>query len=298
MGEARPNTPMFEFAIRDADTNYHTDPEELDRVWGRYDLPVSLAVVPKHGPTRSPAVPEDYWYDRDPDERFPLADNEALVEYLRDGVEADRYSVLQHGYDHVRTPAGPEFARHGDLQERLVDGREHLESTLDVDVDVFVPPDGALSSAGSRALERERMRTLHYLTLRGRTRSPAVVRTFAADALFKYRHRTGGRLTFLQDLYRLWAIGDRSVGLASRPEPYRVDGGWEFTAVSLVESAGLARVKRQLRLADALEGKFCLALHYHDFRSERFREQFEELLRYARTELDPKFVHCEALFRG
>ena len=287
---------MFEFAIRDADTNYHTDPEELERVWGEYDLPVSLAVVPNHGPTRSPAIPEDYWYDRDPDERFPLAGNAALVEYLRGGIEDGRYSILQHGYDHVRTPAGPEFARHGDLHERLVEGRDHLETTLDVDVDLFVPPDGALSRTGLRALKRERMGAFHYLTLRGRPRTSEVARTLASDCLFKYRHRKGGRLAFVQDLYRLWAMGDRSVSLPVRPEPYRVDGGWEFTAISLLESAGTERVKRQLRLADALEGKFCLSVHYHDFRSPGFRAQFEELLRYARTELDPKFVHCEALF--
>ena len=287
---------MFDIAIRDADTNYHTDPEELERVWGEYDLPVSLAVVPNHGPTRSPAIPEDYWYDRDPDERFPLAENEALVEYLRDGVGSGRYSVIQHGYDHVRTPAGPEFARHGNLHERLVAGRDHLESTLGVDVDLFAPPDSALSRTGLEAVKRERMGTFHYLTLRGRTRSAEVVRTLAADALFKYRHAERGPLAFAQDLYRLWAMGDRSVGLPARPEPYRIDGGWEFTAVSLVESAGIERVKRQLRLADELEGKCCLALHYHDFRSSRFRAQFEELLGYVRRELDPNFVHCEALF--
>lgn len=289
---------MFEFAIRDADTNYHTDPEELERVWGAYEFPVSLAVVPNHGPTRSPAIPEDYWYGRDPDERFPLAENEALVEYLRDGTESGRYSILQHGYDHVRTAAGPEFARHGDLHDRLVDGREHLESTLGVDVDLFVPPDGALSGTGLRALKRERMGVFHYLTLRERARTREVARTFAADALFKYRHRTGGRLTFVQDLYRLWAMGDRSVALPVRPEAYHIDGGWEFTAVSLLSSSGTERVKRQLRLADALDGKFCLAVHYHDFRSEAFREQFEEVVEYAREELDPQFVHCESLFQN
>jgi hypothetical protein len=287
---------MFEFAIRDADTNYHTDPEELERVWGRYDLPVSLAVVPNHGPTRSPAIPEDYWYDRDPDERFALGENEALVEYLREGIDSGRYSVLQHGYDHVRTPAGPEFARHGDRHERLVEGREYLESLLGVDVDTFVPPDGKLSRAGLAAVKREGMRTLYYPTPRGRPRTVRLARTLAADGLFKYRHRRNGLLEFVQDLYRLWGIGDRSVSLPVRPEPYRVDGAWEFTGVSLVESAPLERVKRQLRLADELDGAFCLSVHYHDFRSAAFRERFEELLAFAREELDPRFVHCEELF--
>ncbi len=287
---------MFEFAIRDADTNYHTDPEELERVWGRYDLPVSLAAVPNHGPTRSPATPEDYWYDRDPDERFALGDNEALVAYLREGIEAGRYSVLQHGYDHVRTPAGPEFARHGDRHDRLVEGRAYLESLFDVDVDVFVPPDGKLSRAGLAAVKRERMDTLYYPTPRGRPRTAELARTLAGDGVFKYRHDEDGAFEFVQNLYRLWVMGDRSVSLPVRPEPYRLGGAWEVTGVSLLESAPLNRVKRQLRLADELDGAFCLSLHYHDFRSDGFRERFEELLAFAREELDPRFVHCRELF--
>jgi hypothetical protein len=287
---------MFDFAIRDADTNHHTDPAELERVYGKYELPVSLAVVPKHGPTRSPAIPETYWYGTEPEERFPLAENELLVEYLQDGIDAGRYSILQHGYDHLRTPAGPEFARQGDLHDRLIEGREHLESTLDTDVEVFAPPDGSLSREGLRALAAAGMPLLYHLTPRGRPRTAEIPRLLWADARFKYRHRQVNSITFIQELYRLWAIGDHSVSLPSKTTRYRIGGNWEFTPTSLIESAGPARVKRQLSLADELNGKFCLAVHYHDFRSDHFRNQFEEVLRYARAELDPNFVHCDALF--
>jgi hypothetical protein len=289
---------MFDFAVRDDDINYYTDPDELASVWESYDVPVSLGVVPKHGATRSPAVPEDLWYDLDPGERFPLAENEALVEYLRGGVESGKYAVCQHGYDHVRTPAGPEFARHGTdaLHEKLVAGREHLEETLGTAVDAFVPPDGMLSNAGLSALKRERMPTFHYPTPRGRPRTLELGRTLAADALFKYRYRPLGRSAFVQDLYRLWGVGDRSVSLPTWPAPYRLDGGWEFASVSLLATSSLKRIRRQLRLADELGGRFCLAVHYYDFESRRFREKFESLLQYAREELDPDFVHCGSLF--
>jgi hypothetical protein len=287
---------MFDFAIRDADTNHHTDPAELERVYGKYDLPISLAVVPNHGCTRSPAIPETYWYDTDSERRFPLAENESLVEYLQDGIAAGRYSILQHGYDHRRTPAGPEFARHGDLHKRLLEGREHLESTLDIDIEVFVPPDGVLSREGLRALAAARMPVLYYRTPRGRPRTAEIPRMLGADALFKYHHRQVNLITFIQELYRLWAIGDRSVSLPSQATRYRIGGNWEFTPTSLIESAGTTRVKRQLSLADELDGKFCLAVHYHNFRSDGFRKQFEEVVRYARNELTPNFVHCDTLF--
>jgi hypothetical protein len=50
------------FAIRDDDTNYFTQPEQLARVYGAVweVCPVSLSVVPFQACTRSGAIPREY----------------------------------------------------------------------------------------------------------------------------------------------------------------------------------------------------------------------------------------------
>ena len=130
---------MFEVAIRDDDTNHFTTPAELEHAYGDIwdEVPVSLAVVPAHGCTRTPAIPSQHWTGA---ERFPIAANDELVGFLRRQLAADRVSIMQHGYDHVRTPSGPEFAAAGDFGDRVRRGRAALEALFGVSVDIFVPP--------------------------------------------------------------------------------------------------------------------------------------------------------------
>jgi hypothetical protein len=285
---------MFDFAIRDDDTNYHTDPEELTAAYEDYDVPVSLSVVPFHGCTRSNAIPERYWDGGD--ERFPLAENEALVAHLSDGISDGRYSIMQHGYDHVKTDDGPEFGRDDDLRAKVREGRSYLEDVLDVEIDVFVPPNNTFCAAGLDAVKAANMRTCYYPTPLDRPKSPEVLSLFASDLRFKYRHTDAGPVGFLRDAYRFWGQQDRSVFMPVRPFPYQVQGGWECTAVTLGDGTRVEKVKRQLALADELDGQFCLAVHYHNFRSDTFRRKFEAVLSYARDELEPNFVHCADLF--
>lgn len=282
------------FAVRDARVNHFTDPADLDRAFAGYDLPVSLACVPFQGHTRSPAMPEAEWQG-DTDERFPLAENDALVDHIQEGHASGQYSVLLNGYDAVRTPAGPEFTRGGDLRTKVRDGRAHLESQFG-DVSVFVPPDDRFNSAGLKAVKVCGMDTLYHPTLRHRARDLDTARTVAQDVAFKYRHRSTGPLDFVQDLYRLWAMDDRSVPLAVRPFPYHVGGGWEFTSQTLLASSRVDRLERQLRLADRLDGGFCLAVGHWQFADDRFRRKFERLVEFTRTEVDAEFVHVEELF--
>jgi hypothetical protein len=279
-------------ALYDTGVNRFTDPAEL-AVYGEYDFPVSLACVPFQGHTRTHTLPESEWSGPE-DERFPLAENGALCERIEAGVESGAYSVLQNGYDAVRTPTGPEFARPGDLRRKVYEGREYLESLFG-EVSVFVPPDGRFSRAGLEAVKICGMDALYYPVPQHRPRDLDTVRTVARDALFKYRHRSTGVLRFVQDLYRFWNMEDRSVPLASRPTPYHVGGGWEFAGRTLLPSTDPERVRRQLALADRLDGGVCLGVDHWRFDDDRFVETFESVLGHAR-DLGAEFVHCPELF--
>jgi len=288
----------FQFVVRDDDLNYFTDPAELESAYADLptEIPVSYAVVPFHGCTRTGAIPEEYWSG---DEEYPLAENEALVAYLRDGLDSGDLDVMLHGYNHIYYDDGPEFVAGDDLRGRLRRGREYLESLLETELSVFVPPNNSFSRAGLDAVKDAGMATFYYPTPFDRPRTPEVAAVTARDFWFKYRHKEDGVVSFLADADRLWRCGDRDVFMPVRPFPYTIRDAPEVTSVSLTRSHGDAHVehvKLHMRLADRYDGVFSLAVHYHAFRDDAFRKRFYELVTYARDRLDPEFVRARDLF--
>jgi hypothetical protein len=285
---------MFEVAIRDDDTNHFTTPAQLEHAYGDLwgEVPISLAVVPEHGCTRTPAVPQQHWTGT---ERFPIAANEELVEFLNEGVDAGRVSIMQHGYDHVRTAAGPEFVAAGDFDDRVRRGRATLEALFDVPVDIVVPPNNAFSAAGLQEVKAAGMATFYYPTPFGRRPSPAALRAVMRDLRFKRAHSRGGTRGFLADAVAFWLRGDRTVPMPIRPWSYTVDGAPEFTAISLTGDRPVTPILRNIELAAVAGGKLCLAVHYHSFTDPAFRAKVEAVIEHAAAH-GATFVHAHRLF--
>lgn len=288
----------FQFVIRDDDPSYFTDPSELKSAYSDLpdDIPVSYAVVPFHGCTRSPAIPEKYWSG---DAEYPLAENEELVTYLRDGLASGELDVMLHGYNHVYYDGGPEFAAGDDLRGRLHRGREYLETLLNTEITVFAPPNNSFSRAGLDAVKSAGMATFYYPTPFDRPRTPEVAFVTSQDLWFKYRHKTGGVTSFLTDAHRFWWRGEHDVFMPVRPFPYKIRGAPEITSVSLTRTDGephVERIKQQMELADRYDGVFCLAVHYHAFSDDSFRRGFYDLISHARDYLNPEFVRAGQLF--
>src|SRR5258708_22550213 len=101
-------SPGLQFCIRDDDTNFFTQPEELERAYGRITQcgPVSLAVVPFCRAGSSKAVPEKLRYTWSV---HPLHENGALVDYLRERLAERRFEIMLHGYHHDEPHGRPEF---------------------------------------------------------------------------------------------------------------------------------------------------------------------------------------------
>lgn len=148
----------FKFAIRDDDASFFTSPEELEKA---YDFLkegcVSLSVVPftvsRHTDTSLP------YGDRPFGGRYPLEDNPAIVEHIREGCRAGRYDVLLHGYSH-------EYQRTGDgwlpemlwkeetrLRREIGEGKAYLEKLLGTTITVFAAPSNKIDRRGIAALE-------------------------------------------------------------------------------------------------------------------------------------------------
>ena len=72
---------------------------------------------------------------------FPVADNNALVEYIKDKLSAGKAEVLQHGLSHYVDDNGHwEFGRNLDTLQDIDRGRKILIKAFDTSPKFFVPP--------------------------------------------------------------------------------------------------------------------------------------------------------------
>lgn len=266
--------------VRDDDTSYFSSPEAIERVYGAvWDaVPVSLAVVPFAVGYPRTGIPEGHWYSG---EVFPLEQNPALVEYLREHVRKRHCNILLHGYTHQAYPDGYEFEVAPDLERRLRVGRAYLETLLDVRVSVFVPPHNALSRRGLRALDAVGLDVLgSFLSFH--------------PAYRPWDLRTPG------NWWRIWRFR-RATG-RSRQDPMvypfvlRYRRHREFGCHLLIPGTTLDALVRGFEEARRFGGDFCLATHHWEL-DETLRETFFRFLDYASRFPDVSFVPAEVLFR-
>jgi hypothetical protein len=235
-------------AIRDDDTNYFTQPEQLERVYGAvWDIcPVSLSVVPFQACTRSGAIPQEYWRG---DGIFPIGENKALVGYLRGKIAAGQVSVNQHGYTHQDYLDGYEFEAGADLSRKVREGKRYLEDLFGVAVNTFVPPHNALSKRGWKAVLQS------YRWLLGPLPQRPSKRPWHARNV----------VNFLRWRWFCWRrTGHWGPTVAY---PFVLDYGRysEFICTTLTPLVSLARLQAGFAAAREAGGSFCLATHYWEF---------------------------------
>ena len=228
------------FAIRDDDTCYFTQPEQIERLYsGIWDVcPISLAVVPFHASTRSGALPVEH---RSGDDVFPLGENRALVEFLREQIVRGRLHVMLHGYSHKDEPSGFEFQAGSDLAEKIRRGRRYLEDLLGSRVTAFVPPHNALSHEGFIAVRDS------GLLLCGRT-DRRIQRAGPQDML---------RFLFVRSRERLRG--------RDHPHVIRYSGHREIGGRAFTPSIALPSFLREIDDCRRSNGVFVLATHYWEF---------------------------------
>ncbi len=265
-------------AIRDDDTSFFTRPEQLERVYGRYwdRIPVSLAVVPCHASTRSKGIPPEHWEGV---RSFPLGDNLALVEYLRDGVHAGRVSIMLHGWSHQNYPTGYEFEVGPRLDERLARGRGYLEALFGGPIRTFVPPHNALSRRGLRAVDQAGLNVLgSFFSFRPDKKpwGPDTVRNYL---LVRAHRRKTGRTKRDRLIY---------------PWPVRYNRHAEFGCQPLVPRTTLEELLDAFEEARRFGGDFCLATHYWEI-DDRLAGILDALLEYA-DGVGVRWVAADELF--
>jgi hypothetical protein len=229
----------MEFCIRDDDTSFFTSPDQLEAAYGAVTRrgPVSLAVVPFHRAGTSKGVPERF---RGRWTVHPLHKNEPLARYLRQAVTRNRFEIMLHGYYHDETDARPEFARAGDLTQRVDRGRKYLEDLLGGKVRVFVPPRNAIGRSGLKAIESAGLHLGGTAGLRGGWPLTSHRSWQLWLALRRWSHRGGLGIPWVLDLGR-----------------HR-----EIAANPVTPVASFQRNRAALATVSGLGGVFCAAAHY------------------------------------
>jgi hypothetical protein len=276
--EANTRGAALRAAIRDDDTCYFTTPAALERVYGRYwdRIPISLAVVPVHASTRSKGIPQEYW---EGDRAFPLAENPALVRFLKDGAATGRFNINLHGYSHKNYPTGYEFEVGPDLDGRLRRGRAYLEGLLHVRIRTFVPPHNALSKAGLLAIDRAGLNVLGSFY------------SFRPDKKPWDWHA-------LANYVRIW-VHRRRTGRSRRqrliyPWPLRYNRHAEFGCQPLVPHSTLDELLSAFEEARRFGGDFCLATHYWEI-DDRLAGLLDAVIAHA-DRAGVEWVPADALF--
>jgi hypothetical protein len=259
--ESEPGGKMSRFAIRDDDTSFFTQPEELEDVygpvWGR--CPISLAVIPF-------SVPVHRW-NRFPDPEGTggpkaLGENRALVEYLRERVSAGMVEIMLHGYNHeYREYNGNWVAEYrwkpeSRLRQETMEGKRYLEELLGCRIKVFVPPSNSISKGGILAVEAA---GLHLSGIMGK----------GGDRPFSF--------SYLESYVKRWAY--RATTGRPFPRSLRLGNHKELVAYALTPRASRTGLLSAIERCDRIEAPFVLATHYWEVRADaRLRELLLELL--------------------
>lgn len=272
----------MKFAIRDDDTNFFTNPEDLKKIYSHIwnICPISLAVVPFIASMKSPAIPEEHWQDN---KIFPIGENSELVSYLREKIREGKISIMLHGYSHKDNPDGYEFEMGNNLYQKIKKGKEYLEKIFQVEVNTFVPPHNTILKQGIEAVIKARM-------------------NLSVVPGFYFHKRPWDFRTFRLLLKSIFFRVKHGLGI-----PYVLDFGThkEIRCYPLTPQVNFESLKEKFDFIYKFDGVFCLATHFWEFEAKMKNDQgkfqkevFEKFWSYIHSKSEIKFLSLDEIFRG
>jgi peptidoglycan/xylan/chitin deacetylase (PgdA/CDA1 family) len=146
---------MMQAIIRDDDTSFFTQPEQLETIYGRLwerNIPVCIAVIPaqradvrvqhRPGTPYDPGIPPQY---RGQDREFPVTANRELCAFLNEKAREGLVEIVLHGYSHeyMEFVLPDKFTVDDEhrIAKKLVEGRQMLSETFpDARIKTFIAP--------------------------------------------------------------------------------------------------------------------------------------------------------------
>lgn len=234
---------MPTFIIRDDDTCGVTKPEEIqvcyEEIWDQ--VPVSLSVTPYRIPGNDRYLSEHLMGNN---EVFPLHENTALMQMLKEQVKENCIDISLHGYHHLCYNDRPEYVGGKELTRKTREGRVYLERLFDIDVLSFVPPHNSIGLAGLGAVSAANMNLVNVQSLFSSKRRAVTARSLMLAPAF-YWHKKIKRRRYPYVLN----LGDR------KEVEYHTVGPGSYKNELFDE----------LDYCFDMDGVFVLSTHYHAF---------------------------------
>ena len=182
--------------IRDDDTNFFTRTNMLDSIYSKAwedGYKVCLSIVPFQRGTNDICVPPNI---RDTDSHFSIADNELLVNYLKEKIRSGTIEVLQHGVSHyINNNGRGEFGVDSDTKDYIEFGKNIIKKAFEINPRFFVAPGEDISNESLAALMESGLIPIYRQTLFDtflrNSFVPAYIKQIATKALsVKYKPKT------------------------------------------------------------------------------------------------------------
>ena len=298
------------FAIRDDDVNYHFSEQFLaDSLDGVSNIcPVTLAVVPWYQGNwkqnielfeslgNAGITDEVIRAIKQDNDIYRIDDNQALIHYLTQELEAGRVSIAQHGIYHKNNDKvvpkfaknfgiGAEFYTTRDLSDELYLSNKYLNGVFDYDVIFFTPPQNLLSEKGLDALLSNDMSVCGCLPSAKNYR--LLSKYFSTVNFLRiFKHQLFNRKT-------------------KRPYPHAIKfgEGYFIEHVSLQPSTSIDDIKDAIDFVARKGGDFVLSTHTYGFNykmsnsDKTMKEALIDLLEYVQTNHEVKFVTMNEILR-
>lgn len=168
----------MKFAIRDDDTSFWTDVEDLKKIYGSYldeGYKVSFAVVPYSHKLYNGSDRDKFYIS---EEKKYIYKNEKLVLWLKEYIKKGQVEIMLHGFDHsyylkkdnlrgmlltkkikeknkgkkIKIIPELEFKDYIQLKEEISKGKRILEETFGIKIKTFVPPSNTLKKEAVKAI--------------------------------------------------------------------------------------------------------------------------------------------------
>lgn len=147
----------MKFAIRDDDTCYFTNPEDLNTAYDfiHGNRTISLSVTPFAVPFHKKLSPFGNYEMKE----YPIGNNNELINYLKHNIENDRYDIMLHGYSHEYHQeesiwkAEMIWKKEDRLAREIKEGKHYLEKLMNIPISVFVAPNNMINAKGIKVLE-------------------------------------------------------------------------------------------------------------------------------------------------
>lgn len=149
--------------LRDDDISFFTAPKELEKVWSEWygKVDIIFAVTPFMVEMKEYKIKNrEFNYHQLGDKEFDIATNIELIEYLKDLLSKEYIQIALHGYNHRYIIENGNLTAEYDIKneeilyQKSLKSKQYLEKLLKTEIDIFIPPDNAVSAEAIKALSR------------------------------------------------------------------------------------------------------------------------------------------------